>query len=118
MVTALNSSWVDDDGNPFTAQITAAFDPDHNVNNLTNRMIIDELDNDRPIFYASRQHAMVLFQATYFDNPNWPDARIISVAVADPYPGNQRIHGLNQADMAPDTIPGGNMLLCATVNIS
>jgi hypothetical protein len=118
VVKDLSSSWIDDNGTPFTSHITAAYHYPLGINSLTNRMIISELGNDQPLFYASTQHAMILFQATYFDSPMLPDARIFSVTVADPFAGYPKTHPLNQADMIPRHIPGGNMLMCATVRVS
>lgn len=117
VVTGLNKTWTDDNGVSFTSKINAAYDYNRGINTLTNRMIINELANGRPLYFGTKQHAMILFRAQYVDNPGLPDARILGVRVADPFPGFDRTHLLPVADMTPAEA-GGNMIFCASVSIS
>jgi Papain-like cysteine protease AvrRpt2 len=117
VVTGLNRTWTDDNGVSFTSHINAAYDHNRGINTLTNRMIINELANGRPLYFATRQHAMILFRAQYVNNPGLPDAQILGVRVADPFPDFDTTHLLPLGDMTP-VEAGGNMIFCASVSIS
>jgi Papain-like cysteine protease AvrRpt2 len=86
MRDALNTTWVDDQGNSFkvSSPITNLYPPagPTQVNNVD---IIRALDNEIPVFYGDTTHAMVLVQADYFIAPDGTP-QIVGGGAVDPYP--------------------------------
>jgi len=116
VVNGLNRTWVDDNGSSFTSTVEAAYDHYRGIMNLTNRMIVNELNNGHPLYVATQQHAMVAYRVSYSDGPMQSDAAIWGFTVADPFPGFARIHALSGADIVP-VERGGSLIFCATVSI-
>ncbi len=85
MAKQLNRNWIDDDGNEFSARLTAAFDPAANVYAMNNLWIINEMDAERPIIVGTQGHAVVMTSITYNRTPQGPV--VIAVGVFDPWPG-------------------------------
>jgi hypothetical protein len=81
----LNRPWVDDAGRPFNSYLTSAYDFDAGINTISNALLVEELTNNRPIFYANVQHAMVLVAVQYFSTQFGPN--IVAAQVYDPLPG-------------------------------
>jgi hypothetical protein len=110
----LSASWMDDNGRPFQSQVTAAYDFGDGILAINNRVIIDELANNRPLLYGNQHHAMVVGQIDYIETQMGP--RIQAVGVFDPWPGSPPFHNLMPAEMVPQHM-GGQMGFLAAVQI-
>jgi hypothetical protein len=111
----LSRSWVDDNGQPFTSIVTAAYDPSNGINALNNYMMINELSNDRPLLICNTHHAMVLSVIDYVENAY--NLQVQGGAVLDPWPYSPKWHYLPPAEFTPVT-EGGQMLFVASVEVS
>lgn len=114
ITSALSKSWVDDNGLPFTSQVTAAYDPTGGVVGLDNPMVINELSNDRPLLICNPHHAMVLAVIDYLDTPMGPNVQ--AVGVLDPHPGSPNFHYISPAEYTPVHM-GGQLLFLGRVNV-
>lgn len=85
MARQLNRDWIDDNGEAFSARLTAAFDPAANVFAMNNLWIVNELDGERPFIIGTQGHAVVVTSITYNPTPQGP--YVIRVGVFDPWPG-------------------------------
>jgi hypothetical protein len=111
----LNRCWKDDLGRTFRAVLTAAYDAQAGVNAINNAIIINELQNRRPILYGNTHHAMVIVGASYAPGPAGPN--ILEVDVMDPWPPSQRIHPLSGPEMLPVHL-GGQMAYLASIGVA
>lgn len=115
VIANLNRQWVDDDGDGFGCRIVAGYDAFDGINAINNAFIVNELGNDRPLFYANKHHAMVVVAVEYFATPMGPDVR--AVGVLDPWPyNNPGFHSLAPSEMIPASL-GGDMTFLASVRI-
>jgi len=114
MARQLNRRWVDDNGNAFTSQVTAAYDFDARVNNVTNAWLASELNQNHPIVIGTGSHAVVVTAMQYYDTPVGPN--VVSVGVFDPWP-YVGARGLTPNEMRPMHL-GGALRFVATVRIS
>ncbi len=111
----MSSTWQDDNGQQFQANVTAAYDVVNNVSAITNSVIVNELGNNRPLIYGNATHCMMVVSAEYFDTPTGPDIR--AVGVMDPWPYNLPYHPLSMAEMIPAHL-GGQMRFLASVMVA
>lgn len=111
----LSRPWTDLNGVSFVSRVTAAYDPANGIANLNNRMIIDELSNDRPLLYCNQHHAMVLVVADYLDTPSGPN--MLGGAVLDPWPLSPEWHYLSAREFTPIQW-GGEMTFLAAVDVA
>jgi len=109
---ALSRAWTDADGQKFRSRVVAAYDPLNGVSAINNAIIVNELQNDRPLLYCNTHHAMVVGGVVFYPTPN---PTITTVGVIDPWPSNPRLHNLSQAEMYP--IPAGQMTFVATIRV-
>jgi hypothetical protein len=88
MTDALNTTWVDANGNNVTisSKITNIFGLGQPSSDVDNSDVIDALTNNTPVFYGDKNHAMVLIKARYQSNPNGGPPNIIDGVVWDPNP--------------------------------
>jgi hypothetical protein len=114
IVNVLRSPWKDDSGTSFQPNIVAAYDPANGVSVINNAIIVNELNNDRPLLYCNTHHAMVVVAADYFDTPMGPN--IQAVGVLDPYPGIPDFHPLSKPEIFPNLM-GGQMTFLAAVQV-
>lgn len=117
IAVTLSEPWVDDNGRPFQPRITAGYDPANGIIQINNAFIINELANNRPVFYANTHHAMVIVDFNYILGPG---GVIVpqQVGVLDPWPYNPAYHPLTPPEMVGETTqPGGQMTFLAAVNI-
>jgi Papain-like cysteine protease AvrRpt2 len=113
-INALNTSWTDDYGNNFTAQVGTLVDVVNGVGTLSNADIIDELENDHPVMYMNTHHCMVLVTMDYIDTPAGPQPQ--AAGVLDPWPYSPAFHPLTPAEMY--LAPVGQATVIATVRVS
>ena len=111
----LSSSWTDANGDDFSCTVTAAYDFLNGINAIDNRIIINELENDRPLVYCNTHHAMVLVAADYYETGAEPF--IVNCGVLDPYPGIPNFHTLSPPELHPAHM-GGQMAFLASVTVS
>jgi hypothetical protein len=85
MRDALNSPWVDDAGVTFrvTSLVTNLYPPSGPMQ-VANPDILRALENEIPVFYGDRTHAMVLVQADFLETPGGPT--ILGGGAVDPFP--------------------------------
>lgn len=81
---ALNTTWTDDRGVPFSAVSSITDLYSQTSFQVDNAAIVRALSNGVPVFYGDATHAMVLVQADY--QPTVPEPTIIAAAAIDPYP--------------------------------
>jgi papain like cysteine protease AvrRpt2 len=98
LASQLNRKWVDDNGEDFSASLTAAFDPAANIYAMNNFWIINELDAERPFIVGTQGHAVVATSITYDRSPQ--GLMVIGVGVFDPWPG-RGARSLSQNEMTP-----------------
>jgi hypothetical protein len=84
MTAAFNRTWKDTDGVPFTAHASITDDMWHSAHQVANSDVVDALDNDKPVFYGTTHHAMVLISVQYIPTPGQPT--ILRGVVWDPDP--------------------------------
>jgi hypothetical protein len=99
----LNRQWCDDDGHPFTVNLTHVFDADAGVAALPNASIIDSLAHDTPLIVGTIHHAMLLTAIEWAETPIGPS--VTSVGVFDPWPGIG-FRGLRPAEFTPVQLHG------------
>ncbi len=109
---ALSRTWTDSDGQKFKSKVVAGFDPMNGIVAINNRVIVNELVNDRPVLYCNTHHAMLIYRVDYFPTPI---PNIQGVGVIDPWPSSPRLHPLNRPEIFP--IPQGQMTFLATVRV-
>jgi hypothetical protein len=114
----LNNAWTDENRNAFKPTVSGAYDFDAGVLNLTNGMLVGELDRDRPFIIGTNGHAVVATAIRFI--PTQPEPTIVSIGVFDPWPG-RGARGLSPLEMIPMHVmtPQGPGLLrfIATVRI-
>jgi hypothetical protein len=108
----LSRPYLDAFGRRFVSQVTAAFDPQNGIYNLTNAMIVNELSSNRPLLYCNKHHAMVLYEVTYTGSALNPTIR--AARVVDPWPFTERTHRLTDAEMYMINVGGDMTFLAAT----
>src|SRR5262249_886618 len=99
------------------ADVGAMAEANH-IERITNRLIIDELENDRPVLYCNQHHAMVVVDFNYLFGPG---GSIIpqQVGVLDPWPYSAPYHALTYPEIAASTLgTGGQMTFLAAVNVA
>ena len=112
---ALSRQWTDNDGDDFQLRITAAYDPQSGISAINNAIIVNEINNGRPLIYCNTHHCMVICGVTYRPSPAGP--LIDAVGVMDPWPFAPRIHNLSPPEMIPRHI-GGQMMFLASVDVA
>lgn len=112
----LSRSWVDDLGRPFTSQVVAAYDVFNNIYLMNNAIIVNELQNNRPLLYCNTHHAMVMCSLAIGATPYGP--RVTEIDVVDPFPLNPRIHPLSIPEGVPAQPYGGQMTFLAAVSVT
>ena len=110
----LNTAWVDGNGKRFRAHLTGAYDFDAGVMTISNAMLVNELDQDRPVIIGTRGHAVVGTAVQYLQGPTGPF--ITGIGVFDPWPG-RGARGLDQRE-ALAVHMGGDLRFLATVRIT
>ena len=112
---ALSRKWTDDNGNDFRLRITAAYDPLSGVNAINNSIIVNEINNGRPLIYCNTHHCMVICGVDY--RPSLTGPLIDAVGVMDPWPLSPTLHNLSQPELIPMHL-GGQMMFLASVNVA
>ena len=111
----LSRNYVDDNGKPFSARVTAAFDAQNGIYSLNNATLVNELANNRPLIYCNTTHCEVIYSVTYTGSAANP--QVLEVDVVDPWPPNPRVHTLSEAEMIPAPL-GGAMMFVAAVSVT
>lgn len=110
----VDRSWTDDDGNEFTSSLTGMYDELDGIRiNMDNTVLIEELDNDRPLIIGAGTHAVVQTSFTYYRT--WQGIIPVSVGVFDPWPG-RGARNLTPAEMLPG-FNGGQLHFVASVSV-
>ncbi|WP_402718474.1 hypothetical protein [Janthinobacterium rivuli] len=112
--SALSRDWIDDNGVPFSSQVTGAYDVENGIYSLNNAMVIDELSNNSPLMICNLTHAMVLVVVDYFDTPMGPNVQ--GVGVLDPYPLSPAFHYLSPEEYTPAHL-GGQLRFLGRVRV-
>lgn len=115
MGRALSGQYVDASGRAFTSQVTAAYDFFNGFNTLSNAAIVQLLAAGRPLLYANRSHAMVVYELMYTGSAVAPN--IMAVNVIDPWPTNARVRPLSQSEMTAASV-NGEMTFLAAVTVA
>ncbi|MCQ1850990.1 papain-like cysteine protease family protein [Neorhizobium galegae] len=100
----LSRDWVDNDGLEFSVEIEGLYDFDAGITGLTNSMIIDALNDERPLIMGTRSHAMVLTSIAYVPVPGNP--QIFNIGLADPWPGAGLRGARNRGELYPMHLGG------------
>jgi len=114
IASRVNTSWVDANGQRFRAQLTGAYDYDAGVMTVNNAMLVNELDQDRPVIIGTRGHAVVGTAIQYYVTPAGP--YITGIGVFDPWPG-RGARGLDPREMLAIHM-GGDLRFLATVRVN
>jgi len=114
IASRVNSPWVDANGKRFRARLTGAYDFDAGVMTVNNAMLVNELDQNRPVIIGTRGHAVVGTAIQYLVTPAGP--YITGIGVFDPWPG-RGARGLDAREMLAMHM-GGDLRFLATVRIS
>jgi len=114
IASRVNTTWVDANGKQFRAQLTGAYDFDAGVMTVNNAMLVNELDQDRPVIIGTRGHAVVGTAVQYLITPAGP--YITGIGVFDPWPG-RGARSLDPREMLAMHM-GGDLRFLATVRIS
>ena len=119
IATRLNSSWIDDNRQPFKPTVSGAYDFDAGVLTITNGWLVTELDQDRPFIIGTNGHAVVVTAIRFI--PTQPQPTIVGIGVFDPWPG-RGARGLLPLEMTPmhvNTPQGrGQLRFIATVRVT
>jgi len=120
MASALSGDYIDNMGNNFTAKITAAFDAQLGFSNIDNSIVVNELNNGRPLIICNTHHAMVLSLVDYQPMPAPNPPRVLVGGVIDPWPYSPRVHNLSYPEIVPLGLPispgiVGQMMFLASV---
>ena len=113
MASQLNRAWIDDNGRPFRARVTGAYDAQAGVMALNNQMIAGELDQNRPMIIGTASHAVVVTAVEFVATMAGPN--VTAVGVFDPWPGRGS-RALAPAEMVPVHM-GGALQFAATVTV-
>lgn len=105
LAAAMSGIYVDANGVPFTATITAAFDAQMGASTIDIAMIVNELANNRPLLICNTHHAMVLSLVDYVPSPPPFPPRVLVAGVIDPWPPSPRVHNLSQPEIIPYPVP-------------
>jgi hypothetical protein len=111
----LSRQYVDDNGQLFVSQVSAAYDYYNGIYSLSNQMIINELANNRPLLYANLHHAEVLYSVSYVDTPQGPS--VVGASVIDPWPFSPRLHPLTVPELYRADL-GGECTFLAAVTVT
>lgn len=114
MGRSLSGQYVDAAGRTMNSQVTAAYDYYNGFNTLSNAGIVQLLGAGRPLLYANRNHAMVVYELTYSGSAANPN--VLSVNVIDPWPSNPRVRPLSAVEMGAASL-GGDMTFLAAVSV-
>jgi len=82
IASRVNNTWVDANGKRFRVQLTGVYDFDAGVMSVNNEMLVNELDQDRPVIIGTRGHAVVGTAVQYLVTPAGP--YITGIGVFDP----------------------------------
>lgn len=114
IASRVNRTWVDGNGKRFRATLTGAYDFDAGVMTVSNWMLVNELDQDRPVIIGTRGHAVVGTAIQYLQTPTGP--YITSIGVFDPWPG-RGARSLDPGEALAMHM-GGELRFLATVRIT
>jgi len=106
----INKSWDDDNGVPFSAHLTAAYDFQAGVYAINNESMIRELDAGRPLIVCNSHHCMVVTAIEY------TKFSVKTVGVFDPWP-RVGARGLTLAEMLPKN-NGGDLMFLGSLTVS
>lgn len=109
----INRQWRDDQNRNFRSSLVAAYDFDFGIAAINNTFLVNNLDQNQPLIYGNKSHAMLLTRVEYIPTPAGP--RIIAAGVLDPWPGNGA-RGLSQGELHPVHL-GGEMRYLAAVRV-
>jgi hypothetical protein len=115
MAALLNRQWFDDNGQPFTAQLTGVFDVNAGIDTLTNDDIASALQSNNPLVMATTQHAMLVIGLQYCGSGTQVQS-VENVGVFDPWPG-EGLRDLTQTEATPAP-NGGSLMFVAEATIS
>jgi len=113
IASRVNREWADSNGKRFSSQLTGAYDFDAGVMTISNAMLVNELDQDRPVIIGTRGHAVV-GTVEFLQTPAGP--YITSIGVFDPFPGRGP-RGLDSREALAKHM-GGDLQFMATVRIT
>jgi hypothetical protein len=112
----LSHDWTDDNGEQFTGTITGLYDPLNGVLEMDNDDLVSEMQNDKPVLYCNKTHAMVIIGLDYRKDRAGNLIAVDQVQMADPYPG-MGYHVLSRPEMVPFQ-QGGQLSYVASVDIA
>jgi len=113
IASRVNTTWVDANDKRFRAELTGAYDFDAGVMTVDNAMLVNELDQDRPVIIGTRGHAVVATAIQYVPTPSEPI--ITGIGVFDPFPG-RGARNLDPREALAMHL-GGELRFLATVRI-
>lgn len=100
MFAAINGPWVDDSGQPFTAQTDVLYDPIFGIARPDAlNMMINDLKNGNPLINGALGHATIITAIRY--RTIGPGPSVIWAVVRDPWPLNP-----NKRYLAPSEMMG------------
>ena len=111
IASALNRTWIDDNGKPFRSTITGLYDAQAGILALTNDMIVNSLQSGTPLLIAGNAHARVLVEVDYQPTPF--GASIAGAAVFDPATATTEC--LSPAEMVPVALGGSLEFMASEV---
>ena len=114
IASRVNTSWVDSRGQGFRAELTGAYDYEAGVMTVSNAMLVNELDQERPVIIGTRGHAVVGTAIEYLQTPAGP--YITTIGVFDPFPG-RGARNLDPREALAKHM-GGDLQFLATVRIT
>lgn len=114
MVTAmLSRKWLDDKGNPFVSRISSLYDIEISAAVLPDKVIVEDLSNNRPLIVGTNAHMMIVTAAEYVETRHGPS--VARIGVYDPYPGIGP-RQLDSYEMTPSE-KGGGLTYLASVDV-
>jgi hypothetical protein len=106
----VNRTWRDDNGTPFQARLTAAYDAQARVLAINNMYIVNELSHGRPLLVCNTHHCMVVTAVDY------TPLQLIQVWVFDPWPLSPSVHPLQPIEaLAADQ--GGQLMFVGALTV-
>jgi hypothetical protein len=110
IAAVVNRPWQDDNGVPFRARLTAAYDAQAGVLAINNMYIVNELSHGRPLLVCNAHHCMVITAVEY------TPLQVTKVWVFDPWPLSPRVHVLPTVEAVAADL-GGQLTFVGAVTV-
>lgn len=111
IATQVNRPWRDDNGRPFQAHLTAAYDAQAGVAAINNMYIVNELAHGRPLLMCNTHHCMVVTAVDY------TPLQVVQVWVFDPWPLSPTVHALPPIEAIPANL-GGQLTFVGAIAVN